>query len=136
MTPDRVTVVEELSHDECLELLQHNSPVGRLGFLAEGRPMILPVSYMAEETFVVFCTTPGTKLSSATGASVAFEVDGVCLLYRSGWSVLVQGVAQAVTDPDEIERLRRGELTSWANPGPQLWIRVSIDEISGRRIPG
>jgi nitroimidazol reductase NimA-like FMN-containing flavoprotein (pyridoxamine 5'-phosphate oxidase superfamily) len=136
MTPALVTVVKELSREECLELLQYNSYVGRLGFIADGRPMILPVNYLAEETFLVFCTTPGTKLSSAAGAPVAFEVDGVRTLYRSGWSVLVQGVAHAVTDPEEIERLRRGPLTSWANPGPQQWIRVSIDEISGRRIPG
>ena len=136
MTPGRATVVEELHRDECLELLQYNSHVGRLGFIVDGRPMILPVNYLAQETFLVFCTSTGTTLSSTDGAPVVFEVDGVRSLYRSGWSVLVQGVAHAVSDPEEIERLRRGPLKSWANPGPQQWIRVSIDEISGRRIPG
>jgi nitroimidazol reductase NimA-like FMN-containing flavoprotein (pyridoxamine 5'-phosphate oxidase superfamily) len=138
MAAARVTVVEELSREECLELLQYNSRVGfgRLGFTTDGRPMILPVNYLLEETCLVFCTAPGTKLSSAAGAPVAFEVDSVQSLYRSGWSVVIQGVARAVTDPEEVEQLRRGPLPSWANPGPQRWVRVSMDEISGRRIPG
>ena len=136
MNQAHVTLAEKLSREECLELLQYNSYFGRLGFIAEGRPMVLPVNYLAEDTYLVFCTAPGTMLSSAVGAPVAFEVDGSRPLYRSGWSVLVRGVACAVTEPDEIERLRRGPLKSWAAPGPQQWVRVSIDEISGRRIPG
>jgi uncharacterized protein len=131
-----VTRAEALSREECLELLQYNSFVGRLGFVLDGKPMVLPVNYLAGDTSLVFCTGTGTALSSAVGGAVAFEVDGVRSLYRSGWSVLVQGVATAVTDPTELETLRRGPLKSWAAPGPQQWVRVSIDEISGRRIPG
>ena len=130
-----VTRAEALPREECLELLQFNSFVGRLGFVLDGRPIVLPVNYLAEEDSLVFCTGVGTALSSAVGAPVAFEVDGVRPLYRSGWSVLVRGIATAVTDPTEVETLRRGPLTSWAAPGPQLWVRVSIDEISGRQIP-
>jgi len=136
MNPVRVTRAEELSHSECLELLQYQSYVGRLGFTVDGRPLVLPVNYLAGESSLVFCTAPGSVLSSAVGRPVAFEVDGVRSLYRSGWSVLVQGVAEAVTDPTEMEELRRGPLKSWAAPGPQLWVRVSIGEISGRRLPG
>ena len=130
-----VTRAEALSREECLELLQYNSYVGRLGFVLDGKPIVLPVNYLAGEDSLVFCTGVGTALSSAIGAPVAFEVDGIRSLYRSGWSVLVRGVATAVTDPTELESLRRGPLKSWAAPGPQQWVRVSIDEISGRCIP-
>jgi nitroimidazol reductase NimA-like FMN-containing flavoprotein (pyridoxamine 5'-phosphate oxidase superfamily) len=136
MNPSRVTLAEELTRVECMELLQYNSFVGRLGFILDGRPMVLPVNYLAEETHLVFCTAPGTAVSQAVGTPVAFEVDGSRSLYHSGWSVLIQGIARAVVDPDEVESLRRGPLKSWAAPGPRLWVRVSIDAISGRRIPG
>jgi nitroimidazol reductase NimA-like FMN-containing flavoprotein (pyridoxamine 5'-phosphate oxidase superfamily) len=136
MSTVRVTRAEELPRAECLELLQYDSYVGRLGVIVDGRPMVLPVNYLAGETSLVFCTARGTVPCSAIGQPVAFEVDGVRSLYRSGWSVLVQGVAEEVTDPAEIEQLRRGPLKSWATPGPQVWVRVSIDEISGRRLPG
>ncbi|MDB5063717.1 MAG: DNA-binding protein [Chloroflexi bacterium] len=136
MNPTRMTLAEELTREECLELLQYNSYYGRLGFVLDGRPMVLPVNYLAEETHLLFCTAPGTAVSHAVGTPVAFEVDGSRSLYRSGWSVLVQGFARAVTEPDEVEWLRRGPLKSWAAPGPRLWVRVSIDAISGRRIAG
>lgn len=129
--------VEELPREECLQLLQRESYVGRVGFIVEGRPMVLPVNYLAEKDSVVFCTAPGTKLSHlASGAPVAFEIDASRSLYESGWSVLIQGVAHEVVDEHELELLRRGPLKSWATPSSEHWIRVSIDEISGRRIPG
>lgn len=128
--------IEELPREECLRLLRESSYVGRVGFVADGRPMVLPVNYLAEGDHVVFCTAPGTKLSSLRdGAPVAFEVDANRPLYTSGWSVLVQGMASEVTDAGELELLRRGPLTSWATSPSDHWIRISIDQISGRRIP-
>jgi hypothetical protein len=136
MTATRVTLAEPMTRAECLELLQYNSYVGRLGFIVDGRPMVLPVNYLADETFLMICTAEGNVIGSAVGTEVAFEVDSDRPLYHTGWSVLVRGRAEAVTDPAEVERLRRGLLKSWAAPGPQLWIRVNIEEISGRRLPG
>lgn len=129
--------LEILSPEECLELLTFRSFVGRVGFVVEGgQPMILPVNYIVDKGSVVFVTAPGTKLSYlAAGAPVAFEVDSHRPLYHTGWSVLVQGTAHEVTDPGEMDVLRRGPLESWAAPSASHWIRVSIDHISGRRIP-
>ena len=36
--------IEELPREECLRLLQQESYVGRVGFIVEGRPMVLPVN--------------------------------------------------------------------------------------------
>ena len=101
--------LHNLSRKECLELLQYHSFVGRLGFVLDGRPMVLPVNYLADEEAVVFCTTEGTTLSAVgEGSEVAFEVDESHPLERSGWSVVVRGTARVVTDPGEIDALRRG----------------------------
>jgi uncharacterized protein len=129
------TNLEEISREECMELLQHKSYVGRVGFIEDGRPMVLPVNYLANGDSVVFCTPAGSKLSELNEIPVAFEVDTSRSLRSSGWSVLVQGIAREVTDPEELDRLRRGPLKSWASSTAEHWVRVSIDEISGRRIP-
>ena len=130
------TRTDDLSRDECLQLLQEQSFVGRIGFLLDGRPMVLPVNYLADATSVVFVTAAGTKLSAVGGgAPVAFEVDYSRPLYHHGWSVVVRGVAHEVTDPDELDGLRRGPLHSWVTPASEHWVRISIEEISGRRIP-
>ena len=109
-----------------------------MGFLADGRLTILLVNYLAEDDAVFFCTAEGTRSLSAlhSGAEVAFEVDSNQPLYHSGWSVLVNGVAEEVTDAAELDRLRRGPLKSaGAVAASQHWIRISIDTISGRQIP-
>jgi nitroimidazol reductase NimA-like FMN-containing flavoprotein (pyridoxamine 5'-phosphate oxidase superfamily) len=130
------TRVDTLTRDESLQLLQDKSFVGRVGFMTDGHLMVLPVNYLAEEDAVFFCTAQGTKLSALhSGAEVAFEVDSSQPLYHSGWSVLVNGTAEEVTDAAELDRLRRGPLKSWAVAASQHWVRISIDTISGRQIP-
>jgi nitroimidazol reductase NimA-like FMN-containing flavoprotein (pyridoxamine 5'-phosphate oxidase superfamily) len=84
----------------------------------------------------VFCTAGGTKLNAVVGgADVAFEVDDSVPLRHSGWSVVVRGPAEVITDPGEVERLRRGPLRPWAKGARANWVRIRLDEISGRRIP-
>jgi hypothetical protein len=83
----------------------------------------------------VFATDEGSKLDAAVqGAVVSVEVDDVDRLYHTGWSVLVTGVAELLTDPEDIERVRRLPLQPWA-PGPHLFlVRVPSTVVSGRRI--
>jgi nitroimidazol reductase NimA-like FMN-containing flavoprotein (pyridoxamine 5'-phosphate oxidase superfamily) len=126
--------LQELSREECLELLQYHSFVGRVAFVLEGRPMVLPVNYLADADSVTFTTADGGVLSALSGSEVAFEVDDSRPLEHSGWSVLVRGVAQTVVDPEDLETLRRGPLHSWAAPWPDLWLRIPIEELSGRRL--
>ncbi len=125
----------ELSREESLQYLENKSYVGRVAFIAGGRPTILPVNYLAEAGSIVFCTAAGGTLSAlGGGAPVAFEVDSNRPLFHTGWSVLVHGTARAVTEPEEVVRLQRGPLRSWAVAAPAHWIRISIEQISGRRL--
>jgi uncharacterized protein len=131
------TRVQELTKAEALELLQLHAFVGRIGFVVDGRPMILPVNYLADEESLVFCTEPGTKLSAVGGgAPVVFEVDDSRPLYHAGWSVVVKGTAHEITDENQLDELRHGPLHSWATRSTEHWVRISIDEVTGRRIPG
>jgi nitroimidazol reductase NimA-like FMN-containing flavoprotein (pyridoxamine 5'-phosphate oxidase superfamily) len=134
--PEVRAKIERIDRNECLELLQTKSKVGRVAFVVNDRPIVLPVNYRADRDSVVFCTASGSMLTNLKdGAPAAFEVDSSVSLLRSGWSVLVQGTASEVTDPEELEKLRRGPLKSWATPSTEHWIKISIDQISGRRIP-
>jgi nitroimidazol reductase NimA-like FMN-containing flavoprotein (pyridoxamine 5'-phosphate oxidase superfamily) len=133
---DEAQRLEVLDRAGCIELLARHRFVGRLAVVVDGRPIILPVNYIFDDDSVVFCTAIGTKLDAVMGgADVAFEVDDSVPLHHSGWSVLVRGRAEAITDPGEVARLGHGPLRPWAKGARANWVRISLDEISGRRIP-
>jgi uncharacterized protein len=124
----------ELSREECHTLLGRRH-LGRLAFVDREMPLILPVNYVLDDAAVIFRTDEGSKLDAAVrGAPVAFEVDGVDELERTGWSVLARGHAQAVTDPDQLDRLRQLPLVPWAPGAKPHYVRLEADEVSGRRI--
>jgi nitroimidazol reductase NimA-like FMN-containing flavoprotein (pyridoxamine 5'-phosphate oxidase superfamily) len=127
--------ITEMGRAECLKHLEFGSFLGRLGYVAGGVPMIIPVNYLATDDSIVFCSASGTKLEQlATAGTIAFEVDESRPLEHSGWSVLVHGTVSEITDQDELEQLRRGQLRSWAVDPTAHWMRVSIDSISGRTV--
>jgi uncharacterized protein len=133
---DEAQRLEVLDRAACVELLAHHRFVGRLGVIVDGRPIILPVNYIFDGDSVVFCTASGTKLDAVVaGADVAFEVDDSVPLHHSGWSVLVRGHAEVISDPGDLARLRHGPLRPWVKGARANWVRISLDEISGRRIP-
>jgi uncharacterized protein len=125
--------MQVLDFEECLKRLR-SSPVGRLAFVLDGTPVILPVNHILDGTTVVFATTWGSKLSVAGSAEpVAFEVDGFDRGRRSGWSVLVKGTAARVYDSSDIDRYEKLLLPSWAPPVEEVvWIAIRADEITGR----
>jgi nitroimidazol reductase NimA-like FMN-containing flavoprotein (pyridoxamine 5'-phosphate oxidase superfamily) len=128
-------VVEELDRDECLQLLG-TVPVGRVGVSIGALPAVLPVNFCLASDRVVFRSKAGAKLSAATaGTVVAFEVDDYDPSGQSGWSVLVQGVARELTEPDELAQVRELPLESWAfDGGADHVISVDLTVVSGRRI--
>jgi nitroimidazol reductase NimA-like FMN-containing flavoprotein (pyridoxamine 5'-phosphate oxidase superfamily) len=136
MDPEPTAGTVPLARDECLARLRALRYLGRVGFVSRaGRPLVLPVNYVVDGDSVVFSTAAGSELGAMSlGAPVAFEIDEIRALYHAGWSVLVQGTAHPVTDPEEVARLRRGPLRSWARGARERWVRISIDEISGRAV--
>ena len=131
---DRRTGLEELDRDDCLELLAR-APLGRLGVVVGGRPLVFPVNFTLDGNAIILRTDKGTKLYAARNGPVAFECDGIDRGYHTGWSVLVLGDAEEVRNPHEVARLERLPLRPWS-PGPKpVWLRIRAGSITGRRIP-
>jgi CBS-domain-containing membrane protein len=122
-----------LDLDTCLSRLR-SAPMGRVSFVRDGAPVILPVNHAMDGTTVVFRTTWGSKLLVAEGAEqVAFEVDGIDPGPRRGWSVLIRGAATRVYDDAAVDRYERLPLRWWTPPPPEpVWIAIRPDEITGR----
>lgn len=122
---------------ECLRLLGANR-FGRLAVNIPGHPpMIRPVNYVLDERSesVVFRSDPGAKLHGLLASrKAAFEIDGLDPENRTGWSVLVRGVAEEITAPAEQRRLERLPLDPWAPGEKPHWIRIRAWTVTGRRI--
>jgi uncharacterized protein len=129
--------LEVLPYDSCLRLLAAVS-VGRVGFVASGEVVVLPVNFVMDGQAVVFRTASGSKLFSAEDKSVvAFEADNYDDITESGWSVLVNGRAEVVEDDAEIGRMSQLGLQPWPSALDRpFWIRISPTSVTGRRTPG
>jgi nitroimidazol reductase NimA-like FMN-containing flavoprotein (pyridoxamine 5'-phosphate oxidase superfamily) len=139
MTSGSSPALVELDPDECYRLLATDE-IGRLGVNARPYPLIFPVNYGLDRGVIVVRTHPGTKLTAAEHANVTFEVDQIDRTTRSGWSVLVRGLAEEVTDAhgaELVERTRASGVRPWAPGEHGRWLRIIPQGISGRRIvPG
>ena len=127
--------LEVLSYEACLTLLREAS-VGRLGFIEQGSPIILPVNFTMDRSAVVFRTGAGSKLSTAMmQRPVCFEIDSWDTMRHTGWSVLAKGVADEVLDDDRIERLDSLPVRPWARPDVRdHWVSIMVEDLTGRRI--
>ena len=131
--PDSATI-RNLDRAECWQRLRdHPARVGRLAFVNDGLPVIIPVNYRVDGESIVFRTNPGAKLAAATdGHMVAFESDDVDIAWQSGWSVLLRGKAEYITGRQAVERLGRLGLRPWAPGSREHWVRLRPIRIEGR----
>jgi nitroimidazol reductase NimA-like FMN-containing flavoprotein (pyridoxamine 5'-phosphate oxidase superfamily) len=129
--------LEILPFDVCLQLLAI-VPVGRVSFFSDGEIVTLPVNHVIDGQAPVFRTARGSKLSMAEGQNlVAFEADEYEQRTLSGWSVLVNGRAEAIYEEAEIQRLSHLGLHPWATAVDRpFWIRIRPTSINGRQTPG
>jgi nitroimidazol reductase NimA-like FMN-containing flavoprotein (pyridoxamine 5'-phosphate oxidase superfamily) len=128
----------ELPPDDCASLLA-SSMLGRLGVIVDGQPEIFPVNYVYDQVTdsVAFSTSPGTKLYVALNSpSVAFEVDNVDPDGEGGWSVLVVGKAQVITDSEDVARMASERCVRWGAGESLTWVRIAPSKVTGRRIDG
>lgn len=127
-------VLEIVTKHDCLDLLPMVG-IGRIGVVVDGRPEIFPVNYARLGSDIVFMSGEGTKLHAALGSErVVFEVDYANPTYHSGWSVVVKGRAELVTDEHEVARMSHLPLAPWAPGNRHRYVRIVDEEISGRRI--
>jgi nitroimidazol reductase NimA-like FMN-containing flavoprotein (pyridoxamine 5'-phosphate oxidase superfamily) len=129
------TTFEVLTEAECRRLLA-DQEVGRVAFVERDFPVVLPVNFVIDGEEIAIRTDLGSKFDRIPLHRVAFEVDGLERWSQSGWSVLVQGFGQDVTDAVGLryEDLRRRSLATWLPGEQQHWLTIQIQRISGRRI--
>jgi len=136
VTTDRERAIESLERDTSLALLATAS-IGRVGWVTpDGHAMIMPVNFVLDGETIVFSTGEGDKLDAVhEGRVLTFEVDAVEPAFQAGWSVLVIGAAEMITSPAQIQRIEELHLAPWAPLRDRVFIRLSADEITGRRLP-
>jgi uncharacterized protein len=131
-----MTYLVDIHPDACADLLA-SSTLGRLGVIVDGRPEIFPVNHVYDRQTgcVAFPTNGRTKLHAALDWPwVAFEVDGLERDGGAGWSVLVVGRAETITDPEDITRVAQNRHVLWAGGEAVTWIRIVPSKMTGRRI--
>lgn len=125
----------QLSEAECARLLRGNV-VGRVAVSTPNGPYLVPVNYAIVDDAVVIRTSPYSILGThGRDAVLAFEVDHVDHASQHGWSVVVRGRAEVVTDPDELDHIQAvWAPRPWASGSRNLVLRLPWTEVSGRRI--
>ncbi|WP_432092417.1 helix-turn-helix domain-containing protein [Streptomyces sp. bgisy100] len=124
----------DMSPEECRQHLSTHG-VGRVAVATADGPAVAPVNYSVVDDEIVYRTRPGSSADPQPGTDVAFEVDHIDEAFSRGWSVLVVGRAERVTDTATADRLaERARTSAWAGGDRRLWIRVVPLRITGRRI--
>jgi nitroimidazol reductase NimA-like FMN-containing flavoprotein (pyridoxamine 5'-phosphate oxidase superfamily) len=128
----------DLDRTECLRLLAETG-VGRvvISVTEWDHPVIRPVNYLFDRSSqsVLFRSASGSKLHALLrSARAAFEIDGTDPAGHVGWSVIVVGVSEEITNPAELRRVRSLGLLPWPPGDKAHWIRIRANTVSGRRI--
>lgn len=122
------TILEEISRAECFVLLASHT----IGRLAVGRPggppWVVPVNYVLDGELIVFRSDPGAKLDALREEPVSFQVDLIDPFHRTGWSVLVHGVAWEAAPAEHLA------VEPWAPGEKPHWVRIVPDAVTGRRL--
>ncbi|KUN88557.1 pyridoxamine 5'-phosphate oxidase [Streptomyces bungoensis] len=124
-----------LDRQECLRRMA-KVQVGRVVYTRRALPAVLPVNFSLDtDSSVLLRTSARSDLVRAIdGVVVAFEADDFDPASRSGWSVVVTGRANLVTDPAEHERLSRTGPRSWVLPGDGVFLRIEAELVTGREL--
>ena len=127
---------EVLAYDECIRLLAR-AQVGRLAWVHDGKPMVVPVNFAWDGEAVVIRTDPGAKLRELIDAEAVFEIDEIDVTTHTGWSVVVAGRAQEVTAaqwPATAAAMESLGLVTWAPGSKNHWVRLMPHNVTGRRL--
>lgn len=130
-------VIDPLEPAECWELLA-TTDVVRVVHIVDDQPYIAVVNATVDNGTIVVRCTAGSRLATALArpdSPVLVEADHLDADSRTGASVVVRGRMQAVLDRVETARLDRTQPASWLlGDTGGTWLRLTVDEISGRRV--
>ena len=126
---DERTTMGALDVEECLVLLRWET-VGRLAYGVRGEaPVVVPVNFVLVDESIIFRSDDSPKLDLIREQPVSLQVDRYQWYPRTGWSVLVRGVAHELQAGDDVV-----DPMPWAPGTKGHWIRISPTAITGRRL--
>lgn len=136
-TAETTASLVALGTTESLRLLTGHE-VGRVVYTDGGLPAVTPVNYAYDDGRVVMRTSETSRLArKAPRAIVAFEVDEVDRAVRRGWSVVVTGPCQAVTDEARLAHIDTLGLAPWASGEHKVVLEIATTIVTGYEIaPG
>ncbi|MCK0118159.1 nitroimidazol reductase NimA-like FMN-containing flavoprotein (pyridoxamine 5'-phosphate oxidase superfamily) [Isoptericola sp. CG 20/1183] len=121
-----------LTEDESWEFLA-GRPVGRLATSVAGEPEIFPVSFAVGDGRLYFVTHPGSKLAEvAVNARVAFEADE--WTPEVATSVVIKGTAEILEHDADVAAAEATGLVSYLDDGKNVWVRITPEAVTGRRL--
>ena len=131
----RNPTLHDLTEAECLALIAPGG-VGRFLFVQAGRgPVAFPVNFKMDGDDVVFRVSSDSVSSEGVHQQpVSFDVDHLDEALGEGWSVLLTGAAQVITDERELGRAQALGIQPWADGDRDVFVRLSPTQITGRRI--
>ena len=124
--------VVDLDRAESLRLLAAKK-VGRLAFVHDGAPMIMPMNFTLADGRLIFRTLAHGLVAHAVDNAVAFEVDDIDDFLEAGWSVVVAGTA-ALLNEEELAALHGNAPEPWAEGPRTLFLAVPVDHVTGRQL--
>jgi hypothetical protein len=126
-----VTELSTISPDRCLALLG-SVPVGRVVFTHRALPAIRPVNHIVDNGHIIIRSNLGSGITgpAGDGVVVAYEADAVDPESRTGWSVVVTGLARLIEDPDDLARYEQF-LEPWVDGRKDCVICI----LGGRTVP-
>jgi nitroimidazol reductase NimA-like FMN-containing flavoprotein (pyridoxamine 5'-phosphate oxidase superfamily) len=129
-----VTHLSTLSPQHCMALLG-SVPFGRVVFTHRALPAIRPVNHIVDDGNVIIRSSLGSGISGAAGNGlvVAYEADAIDASTRTGWSVVVTGLARLVHDADDIARYER-LLDPWVDGRRDCVVRIPPDLVTGYQL--
>lgn len=131
-TPAKHRIVE-LTVEECMALLETRA-LGRLVYVADGDPHIRPLNYLVHQGSVTFRIGYGDLLDVIHRQPVLFEVDHDDADTRTGWSVIVSGIAEEIWRAEELSIVHETGLRPWAPGDKDHYLRILPTAITGRQI--
>lgn len=131
--------METLTREESLRLLG-SVALGRVVFTHLALPAIRPVYHLVDGDRIIIRAHLGAAIAAvdgpAGGTVVAYEADMIDSRDHLGWSVIVVGRAQHVSDADTDSRYRQ-VLPQWTTGSPDDVIVIQADLVDGfRLVPG
>lgn len=135
--PGHRHVIHPIEPAECWDLLA-TTEVARVVHVVDDEPHIAIVNAGIDEGTIVVRSTAGSRLATALArpdSPVLLEADHLDPATRAGWSVVVRGRMHPVLERVQTARLDRTQPASWLlGDTGGTWLRLTVDELSGRRV--